>query len=311
MPISEFQIKTEPDTHYLLVDPSTPAGRVADQVARPNIADKVLVPGGETGYLTIERERLERFARKNRDQPISAADLVPAAVAEQSDLSTREAYALAKESPNGVLVVTDQGEFKGVVWGTLLAIRRKRFMTRLGFKSVEADTTLGELATLIKTTDIGRNTQNLFLTRDTKGDILATSVRVIALAHRRLPTDTPLDSLPAVRRIPGFEQDAMSTRVASALAKKEESGLLAVLEEGEIIGLIEGREVHRGLGEDFFAGSGLSELYGSYVTGSMDGRADIQVSKPTCPHCNQQTHFEYRVRKDEFYCPECKKTIDL
>jgi hypothetical protein len=117
--------------------------------------------------------------------------------------------------------------------------------------------------------------------------------------------------LPAVYKIPGFEQDAMSTKKARALAKQQESGLLAILKEGEIIGLIEGKEVHRGLGKDFFAGSGLSALYGSYVTASMDGRADIQVSKPTCPHCRKQTHFEYRVRKDEFYCPECKETIDL
>jgi hypothetical protein len=168
--------------------------------------------------------------------------------------------------------------------------------------------------TMVATDPLGSNSQNVILIMGAQDEVCATSVRVIALASRKFPAETPILSLPGVLTLPTCEYDAMRVQDAARLAGQHPSRLLAVLEEGRVVGLIESDgnkgAVVRGVGDDFFAGSALTELYGSYVTSDSDGQGDLQPgAKPTCPHCQQTVHFEYRVRTDEFYCPECKETI--
>jgi hypothetical protein len=241
--------------------------------------------------------------------------LKPALVMEREASLTRDLLA-ALDRPGGPpVVLVEGGRVVAVFERRPSVIPARALTTRISYQLVDPQTTVGG-AMAIMATELGGNSQNLFLILAAKDEVRATSVRVVALASRRFPAETPLLSLPGVLILPTCEYDTMRVQDAARLAGQGPSRLLAVLKEGRVLGLIESEagkgSVARGRGDDFFAGSALTELYGGYVTSEADGWGDIQPgARPTCPHCQARVHFEYRVRTDEFYCPECKETIDI
>lgn len=242
--------------------------------------------------------------------------LRPAVVMAREANRTRDLLT-ALDRPGAPPVVVVEGDRVVAVFDRRPSVIPTRaFTTRFSYQLVDSQTTVGRAMTMIATGPLGGNSQNLFLIRSAQEGVCATSVRVVALASHKFAPEATLLSLPGVLPLPTCEYDAMGVREAARLAGQGPGGLLAVLEEGQVVGLIESEgdkgAVVRGMGDDFFAGSALTELYGGYVTPDAGGRGDIQPgARPTCPHCQRRVHFEYRVRTDEFYCPECQETIDI
>ncbi len=319
MPISDFVL--EQGRLFEVADASMPV-RSAQRWAGRDLPSHimVLVRRSDDSFACVKAGDLgdpQLLASDELAGPLREASILkPALVMAREAAGTRDLLT-ALDRPGAPPVVVVEGDRVVAVFERRPSIIPARALTtRISYQLVDPQATVGEVMTLIAADPLGRNSQNLILMMSAPDEVRATSVRVIALASRQFPAETPLLSLPGVLILPTCEYDAMRVQDAVRLADQHPGGLVAVLEEGRVVGLIEAEggkgPVVRGAGDDFFAGSALTELYGSYVTLDADGRGEIPPgAKPTCPHCQQGVHFEYRVRTDEFYCPECKETIDI
>jgi hypothetical protein len=319
MPISDFVL--DQGRLFEVAEASMPA-RSAQRWAGKDLSSHtvVLVRRPDDSFAIVRAGDLgdpRLLASDELAGPLGAVSILrPAVVMAREAASTRDLLT-AMDQPGGAPVVVVEGDRVVAVFERRPSVIPTRALTtRFSYQLVDPQTTVGAALTLIAADPLGGNSQNLILIMGAADEVRATSVRVIALASRKFPAETPLLSLPGVLILPTCEYDAMRVQDAARLADQHPSRLVAVLEEGRVVGLIESEggkgPVVRGAGDDFFAGSALTELYGSYVTSEADGRGDIQPgAKPTCPHCQQRVHFEYRVRTDEFYCPECKESIDV
>jgi hypothetical protein len=96
----------------------------------------------------------------------------------------------------------------------------------------------------------------------------------------------------------------------TAIERDAARGIVIVLDDDRVAGIVVDPTKVRGIGDDFFAGSVLTELYGVSPTQSADVRGEIQGGRPSpCPHCNKRAKLMYDVDNDIFTCAECGQVL--
>lgn len=180
------------------------------------------------------------------------------------------------------------------------------------FVAVSPETTIGEA--LMKLADLGGQDDWHFFIIQSQNSIGA--VKVGALRQELELLGGALFDLTFSQLVPNppgarvGQQNAIGIGTAEAWAVANESGVLAVMKEGHIVGRLS-RSGQRGFSEAFPA-SNMGTLYGEYIDTRVDARSRWQpggATPPTCPNCGHQGFFGYDVVQKHCYCRNCNHAI--